>query len=78
MDNFGEKRKNDEGRRFPWWIALLVIGFAVGVFVTLLVVPSRIETVTYMSSEGIELTATAIIQQATATQAAVFTAAASS
>lgn len=52
MDNFGEKRKTDTPRGFPWRsVLLLVIGFALGVIVTLLVVPSRIETITYMSSD---------------------------
>ena len=35
----GEKRKNDEPRRFQWW--LLVIGIVIGLLLSLVVMQSR-------------------------------------
>jgi hypothetical protein len=65
MDTFGEKRKNDERRHFPWrTVLLLVIGFALGVVVTLLVVPSRIETITYMSGDDFARSEISVVQPA--------------
>jgi hypothetical protein len=88
MDNFGEKRKNSDRRSFPWRsVLLLVIGFALGVIVTLLFTPSSSATITYMSSDDFArseisvvqpapddfaLTATYIIQQATEMARGVF------
>lgn len=67
------KRKNDERRPFQWW--LLVVGFAVGVIVTVIVFQVVTRTTgadaAEISVEGAQLTATAIIQQATQTAQAV-------
>ncbi len=66
-----EKRKNDEPRRFQWW--LLVIGIALGVLVSLVMMQSRSSgTTIYMAEdagnvEGLYLTATRIIEEATGT-----------
>jgi hypothetical protein len=83
-----EKRKNDERRQgfLPVWAWTLGIGFVLGiVFSILILMPSRVETVAYSSSdsltvndEAIYATATYIVEQATATQAAIFTATAGS
>ena len=62
-----EKRKNDEQRGFPWW--LLVVGFILGAVAMLIVMQGRTPTTTDTANsdiEGIELTATTIIEQATA------------
>ena len=78
-----EKRKNDERRRgfLPVWVWTLVIGFVLGiVFSIFILMPSYVETVYYPVSEiltsnthdeAIYATATYIVEQATATQAAI-------
>lgn len=67
------KRKNDERRPFQWW--LLIVGFALGVIVTVIVFQAATRTAsadsTEVNVEGAQLTATAIIQQATQTAQAV-------
>jgi hypothetical protein len=69
-----EKRKNDERGRFPWW--LLVVGFILGAAAMLFVMQSRTSApanTVNSNLEGIELTATFIIEQATAAaQGALF------
>ena len=79
----GEKRKNDEQRRglLPLWAWTLIIGFILGVMVTLMLRPSGFQSVTYfngdsssssnLNDEAIYATATYIVEQATATQAAI-------
>jgi hypothetical protein len=60
------KRKNDDPRPFPWW--LLVVGFGLGVLMTIIVLQGRIQppvSRTANMPEGLELTATSIIEQAT-------------
>ncbi len=76
MDLTGqEKRKNDAPCRFQWW--LLVIGFVLGVLATLLYIQVRTPTIntaemaytaeaTY-DDASLFLTATAVIEGATAT-----------
>ena len=62
-----EKRKNDERRGFPWW--LLVVGFVLGAAAMLVVMQGRTSApanTVNSNVEGIELTATTIIEQATA------------
>ncbi len=50
MNTFGEKRKNDERRHFPWRTTLLlVIGFTLGVVVTLLFAPASSPSPVYVS-----------------------------
>lgn len=63
-----EKRKNDRRGRFPWW--LLVVGFILGAAAMLIVMQGRTSSPTNTVNsnfEGMELTATTIIEQATAT-----------
>lgn len=62
-----EKHKNDGRRGFPWW--LLVVGFALGVAATLLILESRRQPVStnIVGDEGIQLMATRIIEGATET-----------
>lgn len=68
-----EKRKNGTRRRLPWWGVMLVVGFALGVVVTLLLtrplqVTGQNEVVLPLVtvSDPILLTATVVIQEATA------------
>jgi hypothetical protein len=67
-----EKRKNDDPRRFQWW--LLVIGFVVGVAFTLIVGLGRGGTVTVYSdnvdTDALYMTATRIVEGATQTREA--------
>jgi hypothetical protein len=53
MNIFGEeKRKNDALRHFPWRaVFFLVIGFALGVVVTLLFTPSGTNSITVISGD---------------------------
>ena len=76
MNTFEEKRKNDDRRLIiPNWVWALVIGFILGVVATLIVVPQGVQSTVYVqSSEGMELTATRIIQQATEMAGGVFVA----
>lgn len=66
-----DKPKNPQRRVFQWW--LLVIGFWVGVVVAVIVIGSRPQPTqaTYqggqMSDDAIWMTATALINEATAT-----------
>lgn len=63
-----EKRKNDDPRRFPWRsVLLLVIGFTLGVIVTMLFTPSSNRSTVYFSSsdDNHYLTATRVVEQAT-------------
>lgn len=64
----GEKRKNDERRRIPWWL-LLLVGFGLGIVFTLGASLGRGGAVTVYSAEsipdGFMLTATQIIHEAT-------------
>jgi hypothetical protein len=65
MDNFGEKRKNDDPRRFPWRATFfIVIGFALGVVVTLLFTPSASGTVMYMSGDDFARSEISVVQPA--------------
>jgi len=70
-----EKQKNNAPRRFRWW--LLVIGFVLGVVVTLLmmnVLPQNGGTSAQTdTTANRELTATALIQGATGTAHVVMT-----
>jgi hypothetical protein len=76
-----EKRKNGERQRgfLPIWAWTLVIGFMLGIaFSVLLLMPSNVETVYYPSGDSLTVndqaiyaTATYIVEQATATQAAI-------
>jgi hypothetical protein len=67
-----EKRKNDQPRRFQWW--LLVIGFIVGIIFTLIVGLGRGgSVVTYsdnVDTDALYITATWIVEQATQTKEA--------
>jgi hypothetical protein len=75
MNSYGnEKRKNDAPHGvIPNWVWALVIGFILGVVATLLVVPSRIETITNSRSDSsdlidpIQITATYVVERATQT-----------
>jgi hypothetical protein len=70
-----EKRKNDERRRgfLPVWAWTLIIGFVLGVvFMILVLMSARVETVAYttgdsltVNDEALYATATYIIEQAT-------------
>ena len=76
-----EKRKNDERRRgfLPAWVWTLIIGFIIGLIVMGSFASTRVQSVTYFSGDSASVvqddalyaTATYIIQQATATQAAI-------
>jgi hypothetical protein len=75
-----EKRKNDERRRgfLPVWAWTLIIGFIIGLIVMGSFASTRVQSVTYFSGdsltvndEAIYATATYIVEQATATQAAL-------
>ncbi len=73
----GEKRKNDERRRIPLWMVMLVVGLILGAAFMLAFGPNRAPTTVYVNGDSslttsgqtntdeIYLTATAIIQQAT-------------
>lgn len=65
----GKKKKNDE-QRFSWW--LLVVGFVLGILATLVVLQGRPQPVNdyVVNPEGLYLTATHIIEMATATMQA--------
>lgn len=71
-----EKRKNDTPSR-PGWL-LLLIGFALGVVVTLLAVvvlpQARITSEVVEAQPGAELTATTLIQDATGTASVLMSA----
>lgn len=66
-----EKRKNEDHRPLPWW--LLAVGFVLGVALTLVAVglTNRPASSTADNSPGVALTATTIIQQASATAQAL-------
>src|SRR5687767_11253469 len=66
MNIFGEeKRKNDERRHFPWRTTLiLVIGFALGVIVTLIFTPSGAGTITYMSGDDFARSEISVVRPA--------------
>jgi hypothetical protein len=65
MDTFEEKRKNDDRRGFPWRATFfIVIGFALGVIVTLIFAPGRVETVTYMSGDDFARSEISVVQPA--------------
>lgn len=69
-----EKHKNDSPRRFQWW--LLVIGFGLGVLAMLIVSTANTSTNSITNSavnnpDELYITATYLIQQATATAQAV-------
>lgn len=62
-----EKRKNDQPRRFQWW--LLVVGFALGVALTLALSMRNGTRYVYVADappDGLWMTATSIVQEATA------------
>jgi hypothetical protein len=72
----GEKRKNEERRRIPMWVVLLVVGFILGAAFMLAFGPGSAPATVYVSGdsslttsnssdEAIYATATAIIEQAT-------------
>jgi len=70
-----EKPKNDSPRRFQWW--LLVIGFGLGILAMLIVSTANTSTnrttnSVVNNSDELYITATYLIQQATATAQAVF------
>lgn len=63
----GEKRKNDQPRRFQWW--LLVVGFALGVALTLALSTRTGQRYVYVADappDGLWMTATYIVNEATA------------
>jgi hypothetical protein len=70
----GEKRKNDETRRrFPWWLALLAVGFVLSVILLLQAQSAGSSTVSDShTGESLALTATYVIEQATALAGGVF------
>jgi hypothetical protein len=65
MSFFG-KRKNDEVRRLSPWL-MLVVGFLLGAALMFLFRQPVYQTVTYLSPDGLDMTATSIIAGATAT-----------
>ncbi len=70
-----EKRKNDSPRRFQWW--LLLVGFGLGILAMLIVSAGSTSTNNTANNvvnnpDEFQITATYLIQQATASAQALF------